>query len=282
MKKGCFFLLLLLLNFSLISSAVMHPASDFKISVAGSSMTLQQAADGGYLKGESSYASSSSILMGQHDASQIWVSVNGAEKTLLAALSFGVNGLCGSSSSSYSSASIPNPSHLATEINLSSGKSLQAAIDESSFCQCVPGTTQTKDCDYLDSVCRNYNDVTQTCSSSGAWDNPSCDSFSNAARATPCGGDDWHACDGSGNCQGWSGTGCGGCPWSYKTLGDVRKVCILNGNRGTANIGGWGAWTYEEDHAAICATSICCLEIFWICWDYCWAGENSYQWAIKP
>jgi len=79
--------------------------------------------------------------------------------------------------------------------------------------KCTPGQTRIKDCDYLDETCRNYHDVTQTCDSSGNWGNPSCDSYTDAPKGTDCEGLDWKSCDGAGTCLGWSGYGCGTCPF---------------------------------------------------------------------
>jgi len=72
-----------------------------------------------------------------HDASKIWVSVKDGERTLLNALnsSLSPNFLCPANpiKTSYSNPA-PNPGHYATEIQLSSGKSLQQSIDAGDFC----------------------------------------------------------------------------------------------------------------------------------------------------
>jgi len=125
---------------SLINASISFPANDIKINVAGSPMTLQQAADLGYLKGTaSSYASSSPISMGQHDASQIWVSVKDGEKNLIDALS-STNKLCPKSSSAVPTGPTDKSQayHLATEVIFSSGtfnaKSLQQLINDGTLC----------------------------------------------------------------------------------------------------------------------------------------------------
>jgi hypothetical protein len=138
--------------------AATHPESSIVIKIDGTDRTLQYAASNILLNGRHTYSSASSSNPG-HDASQVLVNVNEVEKTLLAALSSGFNGLCGSGSySTYSSSNIPNPGHVATEVMLSSGN-LQQAIDARTFCavdggwsawsacnQPCGGGTQTKTC----------------------------------------------------------------------------------------------------------------------------------------
>jgi len=55
----------------------------------------------------------------------------------------------------------------------------------------------TKNCDYLDTTCRNYHDVSKYCSS-GSCISPSCTSYTNKPKHTSCGTD--NECDGSGTC----------------------------------------------------------------------------------
>ncbi len=219
MKKGegLIFVLVFLL-FAVISHAdalILHNASDFQMEIEGNPMALQQAVDSGYMRRvASSYAASGLTFMGEHSASQIWVNVDGAEKTLLDALR-SADGLCGSQQySTYESSGIPNPGHLATEIQLLSGKSLQQAINDGDFCGCVAGAQ--KSCTVFSSECVKYVDYVAcnggicdvTCGDYGIW--PGCNVESYVARGTNCGTDGWHSCDGAGNCEGFSGTGCTG------------------------------------------------------------------------
>ncbi len=136
MKRGVIISILLILSISFISAAVTHSAVGVSLRIDGSDETLQSAFNSEELKGGYAYASASSLLATSgHDASKIWVNIDGYEKTLLAALSSGPYGLCGSGShTTYSSPNIPDPGHLATEIMFSSGQSLQTAIDEGTFC----------------------------------------------------------------------------------------------------------------------------------------------------
>lgn len=123
---------------------------------------------------------------------------------------------------------------------------------------CTPGQTRTKDCDYLDVTCRDYHDVTQTCDSSGSWSNPSCDSYTDAVKGTDCEGLDWKACDGSGNCLGWSGYGCGSCPF-----GLIRFACCPSGESSCST--GWVCGACDN------------LGIYWGTPDY-----YTHDWALSP
>jgi len=143
----CFYLLITLVILTIIavvSAAVGitregHSASNLLITKDGHSMTLQQAmGSNAFIHG----ASESGILtlpIPGHDASEIWVSVNGNEMTFQDALST-EEGLCGMSSptASYTSPDIPNPSHLATEIEIVTitnfVMTLQDVINSGDFC----------------------------------------------------------------------------------------------------------------------------------------------------
>ena len=136
MKRGVIIFVLLVLSISYISAATTFFASNVSVKIDGTDRTLQYAIDYGLFKGTHTYASATLTAIGQHDASQILVNVNGVEKTLLAALSSGTEGLCGSGSySTYNLSSIPNPGHTAIEVILSDGKiNLQAKINTGIFC----------------------------------------------------------------------------------------------------------------------------------------------------
>lgn len=221
MKGGLVFILIfLLISISFVSSAITFPASNISIKISGTDRTLQYAADNGLLKGTLSYASAGLTTIGQHDASQIWVNVNGAEKTLLSALS-AVNGLCGSGSYSTYSSTVPNPGHVATEIILSSGQTLQTLINLGIFCTtCIPGETKT--CG-IDERCVTYPTI--TCNPLGAW--PICPTPLYTKLGTGCGRicpkcigcpclyTNDSVCDGAGACVTYTakGTGCCACPY---------------------------------------------------------------------
>ncbi len=231
MKRGIAVFVFLLLGISFISAATMHYASNVPVVIDGVQREL--AASAPDLKGNHIYNNPPSLLMGQHDPSQIWVSVQDGEMTLLEALSSAPNKLCPNPSQplTYSSTDIPNPSHLATEILMNyGGWTLQESINFGFYCGCIPGNTRYDDCDSLDNICIDYNDVLATCSSAGTWNSPSCNSYTSVPIGTACTSDNWHSCNGVGSCLGWSGTGCSSCPYGYTRTGTLN-VCYLCPNQ---------------------------------------------------
>jgi len=129
-----------------------HSANNLLITKDGHRMTLQEAMSGNVFIYGASADGITTVPDPGHDEGEIWVSVNGEEMTLQAALST-EEGLCGMSSpsSSYTSPDIPNPSHLATEIEISPGTSLQDAINSEDFC-CEPKT-----CASLGYICGTWS-----------------------------------------------------------------------------------------------------------------------------
>jgi hypothetical protein len=114
-----------------------HSADDFLISIDGYTMSLQEAITNNVFINGATTDYTTSISGTSHNADEIWISVNGNEMTLQYFLSLGSietdvapDGLCGSSSNPYSNNT--NPSHFASEIEVSvhdSIMSLQDAID---------------------------------------------------------------------------------------------------------------------------------------------------------
>jgi phage tail protein X len=249
--------LMVLLLIQALAKAALHPGSDFIISVDGVPRTLQEAIDGGYFRSTHVYAASPYPNPG-HGADRIWVSTNGNERTMLNALSVPY-GLCGTIQTTSYSGAMPNPGHPATDIRVTVGgvtMSLQQAIDTSKFCECALGETRTKDCDYLDTSCRNYNDVTQTCTNSGTWVNTPCNSYVDATRTKDCDyldticrnyNDVTETCDSSGNwanppCNSYTnaakGTNCGRiCPRC------IGCACIITDSESCDGAGQCLAWT---------------------------------------
>lgn len=56
----------------------------------------------------------------------------------------------------------------------------------------------TKDCNNLDTICRDYHDVNRYCDGSGGCGSGTCNSYTNTPLGTPCG--TGKECDGNGNC----------------------------------------------------------------------------------
>jgi hypothetical protein len=136
MKKSVliFSLILLFTSISFISaSGGTHLSSSINIIVDGTSKSLNSFTSSDAI-GTHTYSAGTSIDPG-HNANQIWVSVKDGEMTLLSALQ-STDKLCPANpiESLYISASIPNPSHIATEINLANGKTFQKAINDGDYC----------------------------------------------------------------------------------------------------------------------------------------------------
>ncbi len=137
-----FISLILLTGILIVSAAInvdktkaYHSGSNVNLSITGSSeRNLQQVINSNRLMGGYNYGSSSKINPG-HNISEIWVSVNGNEKTLQNAL---ITGLCGNGilTTKYSTPNLLVYQY-ANEINITiSGTemSLQDAIDTGKFC----------------------------------------------------------------------------------------------------------------------------------------------------
>ncbi len=119
--------------------------------------------------------------------------------------------------------------------------------------QCTPGSTccsasgcylsssntcGTKDCDYLDSTCRNYNDVTRYCNGSGSCGDPACSSYSNSSSSTYCGTKDCDTLD----------TSC-------RNYNDVSKYCDGSGNCGDPACNSYTNYSQGTDCSGNC--SVC-------------------------
>jgi len=183
-----------------------------------------------------------------HGADEIWVSVKDGEMNLIQALS-STNKLCPNPSKPITYTSSPTdktkPYHYATEIQLSSGKTFQEAINDGDFC-CVPETCSSLgyECGTWDDGCggtlncgtcganeecsngkcvstcvSNMGDscypsgVDASCTNPGTIDcSGDCTGYSYKPKGTNCGSEYYKslfpyekACDGAGNCLGWAG-----------------------------------------------------------------------------
>ncbi len=290
-KRRIFVLALLLLSLSFASAFNLHSVTSVPIIVDGTQRSLDSGAT--YFVGTHSY-SAPSIVMGEHNPAQIWVSVQGGEMTLLAALQTSSTKLCPNPSLPMTySGIIPNPGHLATDVVLASNKSLQQAINEGAFCGCTPGATRTIDCDYLDGTCRNYNDVNATCQASGTWNTPACNSYTNTGRGITCPsgsacsggacimGITWGTCDGSGSCMGYYGSDCTTCPYGYTQFStadsDGHYDSYCNYQSGSLYLYGQyytgSAWSSWQDQNGLCQHRYGCGSD--VCYSY-------YDWRQRP
>lgn len=217
-KRGEFVLVFsfLILVFSIFQASAMifHSATNITVVVDGTQRNLNS--NFSFFMGTHNYTLGSSINPG-HNANQIWVSVQDGETTLFNALnssSFPYK-LCPNpskplnySTTTYCTSNIttncvPNPSHFATDIQLSSGETLQQAINNGELCGKTPGTQCYP---------AGINDISCTNAGTIANDGITCSGWSYKPFGTACQDSD-HACNGAGACVGWSGTGCGSCPW---------------------------------------------------------------------
>jgi len=304
MKKGglIFSLILLFISISFVNaSGGTHSSTSVSLSIDSIAKNPDSILISN-LVGSHTYAAGTSPDPG-HNANQIWVSVQDGEMTLLSALQ-STHKLCPASpiKTLYTSASIPNPSHLATEINLASGKTFQKAINDGDYC-CVPktcsslgiscgsasdgcgGTLSCGGCG-ANQACTNGKCVSTCVSNMGTSCGGTscvnagtincagtCTGTSNMAKGTACGSGDSTSCDGSGTCAGWSGSGCGSCPFGkIANQGGSVWACTLSGDQGrNPNPGGsWGTGQY----AARCSDS-------YSCWLFFTCSEDD-SWAIKP
>jgi hypothetical protein len=248
MNKGMIFFALVLLSISCISAATIFPASNVSIKIDGTDRTLQYAIDNSLLTGTHTYASADvSNIVGQHDASQVWVRVSTGEITLLNALTTAGRLIPASTATASYSGTVPNPGHSAMEITLSSGQTFQNAIDNGNLVACTPGTS--KKCG-TDNACTTYPTI--TCTSLGAW--PTCTpTYATFGTQSTCPSD--QTCDATGNCLSYTGTGCSACPFGTETTGtspDTNTFCINKYSTG----GSWPTtYTYQGISLSITAGS---------------------------
>ena len=137
LKRGIIFFAILVLVFSMFSvnARIMHLSNDVRVLIDGEGRTLSSAVSGGFLIGQRDSGDPQFISNPGHSSNEIWISIDGSEMTLKEGIS-SPGGLCGSMNiDSYSSLSIPPLFHLATEIELLSGKTLQQAINDGDFCE---------------------------------------------------------------------------------------------------------------------------------------------------
>jgi hypothetical protein len=117
-----------------------HNSQSILIGIDGNNQTLETITPGSFIFSAHNYTSIGSIDPG-HNASQIWVSVQDGETTLINALTSSSfpNRLCPpkinvTNASDYTNKNIPNPGHLAIEIQLANGKNLQESINAGDLC----------------------------------------------------------------------------------------------------------------------------------------------------
>ncbi len=211
-KKGYTYILLVLIISTTIFTVYAlvtatgsgHPYTEILVTVNGYNVTLQQAINNGWLKGtgQPTFSTLFAVPNPGHSASEILITVNGYDVTLQDAINqdyFKGTGTISSSSS------VPSKGHPATEIEVTVNgvkKSLQDALPEISQ-TCAANYGQS--CPSGDASCINPGTIQCDGTCSGSY----------KTKGTNCAADDWHACNGTGSCLGWTGYGCPKCPFGF-------------------------------------------------------------------
>ncbi len=256
-----------------------HLASEITVTIDSYTLTLQDVINQNYFKGTDIISSSTSLPSKGHSANNVEVTVNSIQKTLQDTLSelrcvlntcIDLGYECGTWDDACGGTL--NCSDCGPGSACSEGSCILTS-------ECTPGQTEPTDCDSLDRRCRNYNDVTNTCDSSGYWTNPPCNSYVNTARGTNCFND--KSCDGAGNCEGYSGKGCGGCPFGTANPGSLTNQCILPpGYKGRWGESETNFLSWRTSGNILCSYRYCCRRN-WLgmCRSRC---TDYYAWQIKP
>ncbi|MCX6746535.1 MAG: hypothetical protein NTU63_00170, partial [Candidatus Pacearchaeota archaeon] len=161
-------------------------------------------------------------------------------------------------------------------------------------CVCTPSTTKIKDCSYLNTDCRKYNPKTITCNFLGVWNDLPCDSYYYPPRGNSCEGNPNKACDGGGTdcpkngcgtCLGWSGTGCGSCPFGMYSLGPIGPntwyFCATPKDKGGNEIYAALGWRMNGETLPKSTIWDCSMEP--LCHKDGACGESyNRDWNIKP
>jgi hypothetical protein len=201
-----------------------------------------------------------------HNFDEIWVSVDGDEKTLQDALSI-FNGLCGSPPTTpYLSAPSSLAYHFANEIEISPDTSLQDAIDSGDFCIILPIDGEWSEWSAW-SACSvpcasGTQSRTRTCTNPPP-SNGGADCVGPSSESRAC------------NTQMCTGYGCGGCPFGSFSCGSGNICCSIIGSpegaihekQGRFNYGSWSPWSYY--FSPVCYSNFMC------------GGDYNCQWEIK-
>jgi hypothetical protein len=212
------------------------------------------------------YSSTPDLTMGQHNASQVWVSVKDGEMTLLQALQ-STNHLCplANPTLTYSSTSIPNPSHLATEIDLSSGKTFQKAINDGNFC---PVNGRWSDWSSWSDPAGFSDGAGGTCSKSCATGTQTrtrtCTNPAPSNGGAPCSGSASEIQNCNTQCcpvnGGWSEFGSCIANVGLCGTGTQTRTCIGASCGGTCSGSPTQTCTVECNSPAVCYQNMCCLK----------------------
>ncbi len=293
-----------------------HNSSQVFISVgSGKYVTLQNAIDSGYSIGANASPIATTLLpvsTPYHLASQILVNIGGYTMTLQEAIIYGVLG--GGATASYTTI-LPPGGEYASNINvntISGVTDFQSAVANSLLSPCPLGQHLNSQNNCVATCVSNYGTGNTPCYPSGASStctnagtvqcDGSCSGFSYLRFGTQSSCSTDTACDGIGHCQGYSGTGCSGCPFGHvngppANDGTYNIYCIDGYTTGgtwsttylyaaTSYLDGvtWGtrAGTSSQDSSFfLCHNTYTCS---------CYSGscsppactETDYSWKMKP
>ena len=252
-----------------------HLASEIIVEINSIQLTLQDAINQNYFKGTGTISSALTSLPSiGHFATKVEVTIGGTPKILQEALSE----LKHTCVANYNQ---DCPSGDAACINL--GKIQCDGTCSGSYKSSGTSCGTDMECDgsgYCVGLCnRDYGlDCSNACIIAGivACDGTCIGTFVSKGTSCPVsectGGGSECKCDGAGNCLGWSGTGCGGCPFGWFSSSTGKSsYCNLNGN--------WGTWLrplfgWQGGEAK-------CRKKYWSIWCLCWKYKY-YDWRMYP
>jgi hypothetical protein len=178
---------------------------------------------------------------------------------------------------------------------------LLGVCDGAGYCglaTCQPG--EERACSDFNEDCTTYSGIL-TCGADGEWPSSDICISTPRVRGTPCGDEDYLACDDAANCMGFEGTGCGvngaNCPFGSSVDGD-EETCDMPTNKVYQSR--WIDYTYkwiaflvwgynvplQTDFNSWGLVDPICARNFCTDWNL-WGGCNSrswrnLEWQMKP
>jgi len=250
-----------------------HNSSQVLISVGTNKyITLQDAVDSGYLLGQNFSNVRITLIpvtTPYELASQVIVTFKGQKMTIQQAVSTNVF-INNAFQVGYSYTSVtPIGGDVASNVNInttSGNMTFQTAVNtglallSSAHCLtgfvCPQGQKIGNPCypTGLNGLCVNAGTITSSAT---------CTGYSNLGLGTSCASDGTKTCNGKGICEGWSGYGCGGCPFGDSSDG-AYSCC----NPSTAE--SVGLVSYCNYYVRSCSSGSCSTT------------DTDYSWSQKP
>lgn len=250
-----------------------HNSSQVFISVGNKTVTLQNAIDYGYLLGINNSVvpiSSTPASSPYETASQVLITFKGQAMTLQEAINTSVFINNALQVGYHYTTVLPAGGDygLNTNINTTTGViTLQNAINTgltllSTACLsgfvCPQGQKIGGSCypQGNNGLCMNMGTITSSAT---------CVGYSFSTAGTSCSADGSLSCNGNGQCVGWSGYGCGGCPFGTSSASGYNCCSGSSAN----NVGLLSYCSYT--HSCNCAVS-----------GSCSTCTDQYSWTMKP